>query len=241
MLPDLPALTLLALAGICLFTATVQGVVGFGFALLAVPLSALVEPSAVPVPQAILSVFLTLPMAWRGRHHLELRRVRWILLGWIPGVVIGVTLLKVLSVRAVSLAMAAFVLGAVALMTLGLKVRRYPPTEVGAGVLAGLGSLVSSISGPPVALLYKDERGPTLRANLALVFLSGVLLTLGGRLVSGEISLRDAQIALCVAPGVLLSLPVAERLGGKVDGALLRRLVLGLATLSAVALAARAL
>ncbi|MEZ4475586.1 MAG: sulfite exporter TauE/SafE family protein [bacterium] len=169
-------------------------------------------------------------MAWRGRRHVELRRVRWILLGWIPGVLIGVSLLKVLSVRAVSLAMATFVLGAVALMTLGLKVRRFPPTEVGAGVLAGLGSLVSSISGPPVALLYKDERGPTLRANLALVFLAGVLLTLTGRVLSGEISMRDAQIALAVAPGVLLSIPISERLGGRVDGALLRRLVLGLAT-----------
>jgi len=239
LLPDLPILV--AAFGICFAAALVQGVVGFGFALLSVPLCALVDTSLVPVPQAILSLFLSLPMAIAGRHHLQPRRVAWVLAGWLPGVGAGLLLLRVLPPRTLTIALAIFVLVAVTLVTLGLRLRRRPPTELAVGFFAGLGSLVSSISGPPVALLYKDEHGPSLRANLALIFVAGVCLTLTGRLIAGRIGAHDLAVAACLAPALLLALLAARVVAPRVEGPRLRGAVLLLAGLAGVTLLLRAL
>lgn len=242
MLPDDLSILQLTLAlAACVLGATIQGVVGFGFSLLSVPLCALISPSLVPVPQAVVSLFVSLPMAWHGRRHIEFRRVAWILAGWVPGVAVGIGLLKVLSPQALNLALALFVLGTVALLTFGMRLTRRPPTEVGVGVFAGLGSLVSSISGPPVALLYRNETGASLRANLAFIFVAGVLLSLLGRVLSGEIAWRDMHIGSLLLPAVVVALQVAKHIAPHVEGARLRKAVLILATASGVALLIRAL
>ncbi|MCL1692867.1 MAG: sulfite exporter TauE/SafE family protein, partial [Actinomycetia bacterium] len=49
--------------------AAIQGVVGMGFAMVSVPILALINPSLAPVPQLLITLPLTISMAWRERHH----------------------------------------------------------------------------------------------------------------------------------------------------------------------------
>lgn len=93
--------TVSAVAGIVLVAAVLQRAVGFGFALLAVPLMAFV----VPTKSAVIIVFLngSVICAWlslRLRREIERPTVRRLGLGAIVGAPIGVIILSVISATA---------------------------------------------------------------------------------------------------------------------------------------------
>jgi uncharacterized membrane protein YfcA len=120
--------------------AAIQGVVGMGFAMVSVPILALIDPSLAPVPQLLITLPLTVSMAWRERRHIQLSGVGWIIGGRIPGAVIGIGLLAVATQQTLDIAIALIVLGAVAIIASGFHVKRTPFSEFGAGLAAGLRS-----------------------------------------------------------------------------------------------------
>ena len=70
--------------------AALHSTVGFGFALLSVPLLSLLNPLFAPVPQLLVVFPLTLAIVWRERHAVEVRSTLWIFAGRVPGALIGV-------------------------------------------------------------------------------------------------------------------------------------------------------
>lgn len=212
--------------------AWVQGVIGLGFAIVTVPVLGLLDPRLVPVPQMLVVMPLTFLMVLRERHALDFRSMGWILLGRLPGAALGILLLKTGDQAALDLAIGLSVLLAAATLSTGVSLPRTAWTEAGAGLVSGVTAMVSAIGGPPVALLYRNDRGPAVRANLALIFLIGVTITLLTRAGTGEIRLLDLQLAGLLLPALLLGL-AASRWGRRwVEG---RRLTLGVLSLSTVA------
>src|SRR4051794_41877851 len=69
--------------------AFVQGSVGFGLNLVVVPVIAVLVPEAVPGALVLVSLPLTVTMVVREHHHVDRRGVAWIMLGRLPGAVIG--------------------------------------------------------------------------------------------------------------------------------------------------------
>lgn len=197
------------------FAATVQGVVGLGFAMVSVPILALVDPSLAPVPQLLITLPLTVAMAWRERGHLSLRGVGWIVTGRVPGAVLGVALLALATQAALELMIAGLVLVAVAIIASGAHVNKTPGTQFGAGLFSGASGLIASIGGPPLALLYTRDEGPIVRSNLAAVFTIGLSITIVARVVSGNMTWGDARVAAILFPalvaGYLTSLTLKDR------------------------------
>ncbi|MGD2042846.1 MAG: sulfite exporter TauE/SafE family protein [Acidimicrobiia bacterium] len=197
------------------FAATVQGVVGLGFAMVSVPILALIDPSLAPVPQLLITLPLTVAMAWRERSHLSLRGVGWIVTGRVPGAVLGVALLAMATQAALELMIAGLVLVAVAIIASGVHVKRTPGTQFGAGLFSGASGLIASIGGPPLALLYTRDEGPIVRSNLAAVFTIGLSITIVARIVSGNMTWSDARVAAILFPalvaGYLTSLVLKDR------------------------------
>ena len=75
--------------------AAVQGTVGLGFALISVPLLALLHPDLAPEPQLFIMLPIGISMALRERDAMDLTGVGWLLTGRIPGALIGVFLLGI--------------------------------------------------------------------------------------------------------------------------------------------------
>ena len=190
--------------------AAVQGVVGMGFAVVSVPILRTLNPLLAPVPQLLMSPPMTASMAWRERHHADLRGVGWILAGRFPGALLGLGLIALASERALDVIIGLGVLGAVVILGSGVSVKRTPGTKFGAGVMSGVLSIVASIGGPPVALLYRDEPGPTVRSSLAVVFFVGILMTVAIRLAAGKILLDEARLALYLWPAQVAGLRVSS-------------------------------
>lgn len=220
--------------------ASIQGVVGMGFAMVSVPILALIDPRLAPVPQLLITMPLTISMAWRERRHVELSGIGWIMGGRIPGVVIGVALLAVASQATLDVAIAAMVLIGVAVIGSGYHVVRTPYADFGAGVLSGVSGLVASIGGPPLAMLYSQDDGPTRRSNLAVIFTLGLTITLGARIVSGNITWDDVLIGLFLFPALALGYVASIRLRNRVPQAAARATILVLSLGAAIGLIIRA-
>jgi len=236
---SIPALV--AALVVTFLAAAIQGVVGMGFAMVSVPILALIDPTLAPVPQLLITLPLTLSMAWRERHHIQLPAISWIIAGRIPGAVIGLALLAVATQRVLDLSIAAVVIGAVAIIASGFHLKRTRTSEFGAGVLSGTSSLIASIGGPPLALLYAEDDGPTIRSNLAAIFSVGLAITIIARTVSGNIAVADLKVAAILFPALVAGYAVSLRFKNRVSQPVVKFGVLVISLIGAIGLIVRAL
>ena len=219
--------------------AALHSTVGFGFALLSVPILSLLNPIFAPVPQLLVVFPLTLAIVLRERHAVEVKSTLWIFAGRLPGAAIGVLLLKLLSSAALDILMSLMVILGVVIVVSRGTFRRTAPREFTAGVASGTMAMVSAIGGPPIALLYRNDSGPTVRANLGLVFAIGLCITISVRALAGEVSWAEVLVGAALMPAVWLGLRASKVLIPRVDGPRLRNAIVGIAGAAAILLLGR--
>lgn len=218
-----------------------QGVVGFGFGVLSVPILTILDPAFTPIPQLILALPLTISIALRDRRHLDLSGAAWVIVGRFPGALLGALLLGALARRTLDAVIAFIVLGATLVISSGWSIRRTAATEFLAGVSSGITGTVSAIGGPPVALIYHDSPGATIRSTLSTIFIIGLTINLVTLAALGEIHADDLRAAGILLPGMLVGLTLSGFLAKRFDDQVLRRVVLVTAGLAAVGLAFKVL
>ena len=227
-------------AAVAFVAAFVQGTLGFGFAIVSVPVLALVDPRLAPIPQLIQMLPLTFLVYWREREAADWSGAVWTTVGRFPGTALGVLLLGVATQQALDLLIGALVLVAVAGLHGERSVSRTPVSEFLAGLLSGAASAVSSIGGPPIALLYKGARGPTVRATLSAIFFVGLVVTVAGLALAGEMSMAEVALGAATTPLVLAGVWFSRFAVHRVEGRPLQVGILVFCALSALALIARA-
>lgn len=231
---ELAIATLVIAAG-----AAVQGGVGFGMNLLAAPLLALIDPQLVPGPAIAAAVVLTVLVAARERTAIDRRGVAFALTGRVPGTVVGALLVASISQRAVALAVGAAVIVAAVLNVAGIRLRPTTPTLLVAGAVSGFASTVSSIGGPPMAVVYANEPGPVIRGSLSSIFVVGGIMSIAALAAVGDFGRREAiTSAVLLVPGVLGFL-LSRRLARVVDAGRMRAAVLTISVLGALAVIVR--
>ncbi|HEX9621918.1 MAG TPA: sulfite exporter TauE/SafE family protein [Polyangiaceae bacterium] len=221
--------------------ALLQGTIGFGYAVLSVPVLSLIDPRLAPVPQILTALPMTLFAAGREWAHLDVKGATWILVGRLPGAAIGAALLAVATQRALDLLIGAIVLGAVLILATPLKLRRSPSMDFGVGAFATTTGYVSAIGGPPLALLLRDEHGPRLRSTLGLVFAVGIVVTLAVRTATQQITWLDVALGAALTPVALFGMLASRWLHDRVEGNALRHGVLVTSAFAALGLIGRAL
>lgn len=221
--------------------AALQGTIGFGFALVSVPVLALVDPVLVPVPQLLLILPLNAAVVWRERGAVDLGGLGWILAGRVPGAALGLALLAVAEEESLSTAIAIIILAAVLVVASGVSVPRNRTTSLLAGIASGMSGLVAAIGGPPLALLYRSSKGATIRASLGTVFGLGVVISIAARAAASRISGDDILLALLLLPAVAVGLWTGRLWRDRVEGSRLRVAILVVSGLAAAALLARSL
>lgn len=221
--------------------ASFQGTVGLGFAMISVPTLTLIHPSLAPVPQLLIAIPLTISMAWRERHAIDLHGFWWLIGGRIPGAFMGLGLLAIASQRVLDAFIGIVVLGVVVAIRTGFRVKRTPATKLVAGIASGTTGVVASIGGPPAALVYASEESATIRSTLGVVFTIGVLMSTAFRFFSGNISWVDIRVSVILLPAVLVGYLISGALVDRFDKAQVRSAILIVSALAAVALLIRAI
>lgn len=227
------ALVLIGLVAV-LVGALVQGVIGFGMNLLVVPVLALVEPEALPAVAVMLGLPLSLTMLAHEHTAIDRRGVGWVMVGRIPGTVLGAWIVTVVSEAGLSVVIGASVLFATLLSAWAPPIPHHPATVAAAGVVSGTTGTAAGIGGPPLALLYQHHPGPVLRSTLAATFFLGTIISLALLGVAGEIGWGHVVLAALLAPAALVGGRFSRRFSHHVDGRWLRPAVLAFAAGSAV-------
>jgi uncharacterized protein len=229
------ALDLVIVALVMLVGALIQGGVGFGMNLLAAPLFALVEPDLIPGPLLLAAVSLTILVARRDRAATDRRGLGWALVGRVPGTIAGALLVASISARGVAIAVGVAVLVAAALNVRDLGLRPTPRVLVTAGVVSGFSGTVSSIGGPPLAVVYAHEPGPVVRGTLSMIFVIGGALSIASLVAVGEVGRGELAASLALQPPLLLGFALSGRLATHLDAGRTRAAVLAVSVAGAVA------
>jgi uncharacterized membrane protein YfcA len=222
-------IVLVAIFAIVAVAAAVQGVTGFGFALVAMPLLQLVaEPHAAVVGAGLASLFLTLWVAVREREH-----VRWSAAGLLStaalvGMPFGLLALRGLSGTWLSLLTAVAALGCTGLVWLNLRLPPGRSAVIGAGVLVGALSTSTGTSGPPLVAAFRGMgyEPREFRATIAGVFgFTGVVSALGF-VVTGQVSRAALVLGAVALPASLIGWWAGNRLFRRIATDRFRRIVL---------------
>ncbi len=221
--------------------ASLHGSVGFGMSLLSTPLLVLVDPRLVPAPVICVSALLTVLILLRERQAVDLKGLPWALVGALPGVWLGGSAVGALPTRGLSIVIALLILTAVGVITVGRPPRRSPLTMGVTGTVSGFMGTAAGIGGPPIALIYRNERGPTIRASISGFFLVLTPLQLVSLTAVGRLGAWELGAAAALAPGMCLGFLMSSRVRAQVDAGLIRVVILIVSTVSAGAVLLRAL
>lgn len=203
-------LLLLAGVGAAVFVAAAlaQAITGFGSALVAVPLLALVtEPIAAVVAATTVSLVLTSGAAWQERAYVDVPIARTLTLTGIVGMPAGLLLLAVVDESRLEAWIAAAMLVMVLLVASGLRIgARGTPF---AGLVSGALLTSTGMNGPPLVMALVDREPRRYRATLQSVFAVQDVVAVAAFLVLGHFS---PEAAVLTAGGVV-GLPLGWRLG----------------------------
>lgn len=216
-----------------------QGSIGFGLGVFAVPFLLLVDPRFVPAPILASAMWLSVLMARREWEHVDRWALKWAIAGRVIGVSVAVAALAVLSRDTLGTLFGTLVLIAVGLSASGLHVSPSRWTLFGAGTLSGFMGTTVSIGGPPMALLYQREAGPKIRGTLAAYFTVGVTLSLIGLSTVGRFGTREVVLSLQLVPGVLVGYFLSRGAARRLDRGYIRKAVLVLSAAAAVGVIVR--
>jgi uncharacterized protein len=206
--------------------AAVQGSIGFGMNLVAVPVIALIRPEALPSTLVFLAMPMTVAMALRERHAIDRPGLAWTLVGRLPGTVAGVWIVTALSGDALSTLTGAFVILAVAMSVAWPPIPVNRETALVAGAASGLMGTAAAIGGPPLALVYQRHPGPVLRATLASAFTVGTFVSATALAIGGEVARSDVALAAALLPGLVLGVVLSRVVAHRIDSRWLRPAVL---------------
>lgn len=209
--------------------------------LIAAPILAVLDPDLVPGPAIVAALVLTLLVAFRDRASIDRVGVPYALAGRVPGTIAGALLIASIPERGVAVAVGCAVLLAVALNLSGIRFRPNPPTLLVAGAVSGFASTVSSVGGPPMAVVYANEPGPVIRGTLSFIFVVGGVMSLAALVIVGDFGRKEALLSLLLLGPGALGFLLSKRLAVRVDDGTTRNAVLAVAVLGAVTALGKAL
>jgi uncharacterized membrane protein YfcA len=232
-------LTAVALVALVVFTlaAAAQAVTGFGLALVAVPLMAVVvDPVAAVVATTTVSLVLTGLASCRERGHVE-RAVATRLTGAaLVGMPLGLLVLTRLDEQSLKMVIAVALLVLVGLLVVNVRLPAGAAMQYGAGVVSGMSLTSTGMNGPPVvlALQARDLPPRRFRGTLQVIFCAQDLVAVVIFLVVGYLDAVTAVAAVAGVLGVPAGWRAGDRLFGRLPPERFRALVLVMLTLTAL-------
>ena len=211
---------------IVIFVATlIRSTFGFGEALIAVPLLALMLPVSVAAPLAVLlSTTIAAVVVLQDWRHIHLRSAGWLLAPTFAGIPLGIWLLASTHQRVVKVLLAVVIMAFSGYFLLGTRPLHLHADKrrwmLGCGFLAGVLGGAYGMNGPPLVMYGAMRRWSPqhFRATLQGYFLPASLVTMTGYAWSGlwtRTVTHDYLLALPVAiPAIFLGRWINHRLRG---------------------------
>jgi len=229
----------LVAAGVIVFGSIVQGTIGFGLGLLAAPLVAIAIPDAIPVVLVLVAWPIGGVAAMREHHALEHFALRWMLVGAVPGTLIGLWIIQLASASMLGVIVGITTIAGVLATMASPPIPITRTTACSAGLIGNITGTAASVGGPPVALLFQHHRGPIIRSTLGAYFTISATLSVIGYAATGEVTVDRLLLALALLPAMLLGAWLSRHFHVLVDAGWLRPSVLALSSIAGMIAIAR--
>jgi uncharacterized membrane protein YfcA len=220
----IPGLILIFLITTC--GALLQGSMGFGLGLVSAPLLIFIDPVFVPGPVLLAAFFLNLFICFRERQAIHVQGFYWAVMGRTVGTVLGALILVLIPKTGLSVLFGVLVLAAVIISLAGFQLAATSENVFGVAIASGIMGTITSIGGPPMALVYQRHKGPTIRGTLSGVFLIGTLVSLVALAAVGRFGVEEIEAAALILPGVFLGFFLSNLYIEILDRGFIRPLVL---------------
>src|SRR3954469_19035989 len=229
----MPALdtAMIVLGGIALCAAFVNGAIGYGFSSLTVPLALVFYANRILNPAIVLiEVFLNLYVLFINRDGIPAvwRRVWPILIGLLPGIAIGAFVLALLQPGWIKLGTYTVILPLILVQAAGWRRPIRSTWLIGLPFGTGLGILysVTTISGPPLAILFNNQGlvKNEFRAGLALVRAVESSVTAVVYYKFGLFIAESQNILIVLIPAVAVGIPLGAYVIRRLDAETFRRI-----------------
>lgn len=212
-----------ALAGLIFFLAgLIQGVTGFGAGLVAIPLLLLIIDVKIAVPLVMLNnVLMTSYLSFTFRSVMDWKKIYPLLVGTIPGIIIGSKCLAVIDAHLVRIFLGILLIS-YSLYNLFAQPRPLAmPKYIGyiAGLLTGFITGIVSAGGPPVIIYTtltnwsKDQ----IKATLAGFFICNSTFTVMVNALSGMTTRLTLQYCVVTMPLIVLGAYLGSHLTDKIN------------------------
>jgi uncharacterized protein len=221
----------LVLAGIALLAATVNGALGYGFSSLTVPIALVFYANRVLNPAIIIvEVFINSYVLFINRHSVPAvwKRVLPIVIGLLPGIAVGGYVVASLNPGWIKIITYTVILPLILIQAAG---RRWPVRSerlVGLPFGAALGVLysVTTISGPPLAILFNNQGfvKNDFRAGLALIRVAESTLTAIVYYNLGLFVAESQGVLSVIIPSIIVGIPLGAWLIRRLDSETFRRI-----------------
>ncbi len=218
------------LVAITFFAAFVNGALGYGFSSLTVPVALLFYTNRVLNPALILiELFINLYVLFINRASVPVvwKRIYPILIGLLPGIAAGSYFLASLHPGWPKFVTYAALLPLIFCQAAGIRRPIRSERLIGPPFGAGLGFLysVSTISGPPLALLFNNQGlvKQEFRAGLGLIRTAESGLTAIAYYSLGLFTVESLAITSTIVPGVLIGIPLGAYVIRRLDAETFRR------------------
>jgi len=228
--PSLDA-AVLVLGGITFLAAIVNGALGYGFSSLSVPIALVFYANRVLNPAiVIVEVFINSYVLFinRGSVPVVWKRVFPILVGLLPGIAVGAYLVASLHPGWIKLLTYTIILPLILLQAAGRRRPIRSERMIGLPFGAALGFLysVTTISGPPLAILFNNQGlvKNEFRAGLALIRVAESSLTAIVYYNLGLFVAESQNLLLVIIPGVVVGIPLGAYLIRRLDSETFRRI-----------------
>ena len=213
--------------------AIVHGSIGFGLALVVVPLLILINPIIVPGPVIFSVLILSIMISYKNREYIDLSGLKSAIIGRIPGAIAGAAVIAVLPTTILSITLGGIVIIAVIISTMGFRLQPTGLNLFFAGILSGFMSSTTSMGGPPMAMIYQHETAKRLRGTLGGFLLVGTIISLGALHFAGKFGLIELVVSITLLPGIFLGFFISLNISRALDKKYLRPAILMFSLLTA--------
>jgi uncharacterized protein len=220
----------------------IEAATGYGSAVVALPVMELAFPSHMPALLILLGPPLIALMVGVERTYIDAPAVVQVSSGLIFGTVAAIPVLDLMSGRSLRLLFAFATLAALAPLTVMRSgVARTSARSFAAGLASGFMGTATGMSGPPLAVVFAREHGPTVRATLGMVYAVGSAFSIGALLLARRIDTTDLWLAALLTVPVVIGFGAGRLLLKRVSRRFLHFTILGTVAACAAVLFAGAM
>jgi hypothetical protein len=230
---------ILAAVSILLVSGFIQGLVGFGSALVAVPLLSIFMGPKVVVPLTLVhGLFMNMYLSVRNRRHIQKNRVLPLFLWGVIGIPFGAAVLIILPPEGLKI-LIGIVISVFSLLLLAgfsYRFKREKKVLVPVGLISGLLNGSVSMSGPPIILFLSNQKVSKshFRANTVTYFFLLNIITFAVFFITGVLDGEILVLSLFLLPPIPVGIFAGEYFSHKVTEDWFRKIALVLVAAAGV-------